>query len=190
MFFVVDNNVFFPLGKIPRGRNNLKWADYLSLDGFGGRCIHPSTPRRLLADIHPNCSDLITQADHDAYSSLASKPRIIKSADWKQSALSALNQLSSFAFRNMLEDNYSVYSTLRLYRPDTIAFQVPAKALLTLAAPGLFYMPSSQLYDNDRDLGDVSTYLTRASFDENRNDNGRFRSCNEIIVSNEKRLLY
>lgn len=149
LLFIVDNNVFYPLNKIPRGKNDNRWIQFLTVDGCNVRCAHPSTPRKFFADIYPPMDDLLyhNNVNSDGQRSRL-RPRLIRDTEWKPSrgTRSALNVVSLYMMKAMLEDQYSKFSTIHMYRPDTKAFQVPAKALLAQAAPGLYYSTSSPVY--------------------------------------------
>jgi hypothetical protein len=135
--FRVDFNAIFNLGKIPRGPDHTEWINYLQLDGSGDRCLHPSTPRESISPHLPPTSHLIPEDAGSTY--LANKPQSVDLTTWLRASDNrpVLDELSLFAIKAVIEDSYGALCVSCDYGPDGEHFQVPAKLLLTLLAPGI-----------------------------------------------------
>ena len=180
--FVVDNNAFFRLDKLPRGPIDTDWVECLGLDGCGNRCALPSTPRDILADIHPDIEDLVLAHARESYSSVT--PQILDSATWTQKASSRplKNQLSLYAFKSLVEIHYGLFSTLNQHRPDSSSFQVPAQFLLTMAAPGILHFTEDRARDGLKE--NPITYIeTREPHSKEVPRRWWFRNCLVFMAS-------
>lgn len=137
MSFSVDNGAHFQLDNIPRGliENNTEWIEYLALDGRGWRCLKPSTPRQLVADLHPNSK--LSAEGLELYDEL--KPKMIKSGEWMHDASASglgLRTMAVMIFRTLLNQYYGRLSDVYQYPPGHPKFRGPAEFLLRAAAPG------------------------------------------------------
>lgn len=158
MSFSVDNGAHFRLDNIPRGliENNTEWIEYLALDGRGWRCLKPSTPRQLVADLHPNLK--LSAEGLELYDEL--KPKTISSGEWMNDASASglgLKTMAVMIFRTLLNQYYGRLSDVYQYPPDHPKFRGPAEFLLRAAAPGFFTLSFDESINSSSPAPDVGS---------------------------------
>jgi hypothetical protein len=157
LLFSVDYTTSIRLDKIPRGPEHVEWIQYLRLDGSGDRCVHPSTPREILPSETPYVDHLLPEDSLQVYSE--SNPQILDPSRWFRSSDNrpVLNELSLFAFTAAIEECYGALRESSTFRPDLEIFQIPAKFLLSLAAPGIMRVTEGQGCTNSTFSSGAST---------------------------------
>lgn len=164
MPFSVDNGAHFRLDNIPRGliENNTEWIEYLALDGRGWRCLKPSTPRQLVADLHPNLR--LSTEGLELYDEL--KPKMIKSGEWMHDASASglgLRTMAVMIFRTLLNQYYGRLSDVYQYPPGHPKFRGPAEFLLRAAAPGFLTLSFDETISSSSPVPDVDSTSTSES---------------------------